>query len=146
MDESLLESTTSHLVKPEDLNHHGTLFAGQIAKWLVEAGVITAARLVGKPEDVVCVKINGLTFKRPINNGDLLEIRSKIANLGVTSITVYSEVIRRQDNITMVSNYITFVTVDRMNKPYKHGFILPENFAKRNSTICNEAAKLREMK
>ena len=26
----------SHLVKSEDLNHHGTLFAGRTAEWLVE--------------------------------------------------------------------------------------------------------------
>ena len=52
MDEKMLESTISHLVRPEDLNHHGTLFAGQTAKWLVEAGVIAAARLTGKAEDV----------------------------------------------------------------------------------------------
>lgn len=33
----------SHLVKSEDLNHHGTLFAGRTAEWLVEAGFVTAA-------------------------------------------------------------------------------------------------------
>jgi len=36
--------------KPEDLNHQGTLFAGQMAKWLAEAGLIAASRLVGRPE------------------------------------------------------------------------------------------------
>jgi len=146
VDVSLLESITAHLVKPEDLNHHGTLFAGQMAKWLVEAGVITAARLIGRPEDVVCVKINGLTFKKPINNGDLLEIRSKIVNLGLTSITVFSEVIRRQDKLSVVSNYATFVAVDRNNKPYKHGFALPEEYIALNTELCNEALKIREMR
>jgi len=146
MDVSLLESTTAHLVKPEDLNHHGTLFAGQMAKWLVEAGVIAAARLVGRPEDIVCVKINGLTFKKPINNGDLLEVKSKIVNLGSTSLTVFSEVIRRQDKLSVVSNYATFVAVDKNNKPYRHGFDLPADFIVRNSEICNEAQKIREMR
>jgi acyl-CoA hydrolase len=146
MDLSLLECTTLHLVKPQDLNHHGTLFAGQVASWLVEAGVITASRLVGKPEDIVCVKINGLTFKKPINNGDLLDLRSKIVNLGATSITVYSEVIRRQDNMNVVSNFITFVTVDQANKPYRHGFVLPEEFIAKNTAICAEAKKIREEK
>lgn len=39
----------SHLVKSEDLNHHGTLFAGRTAEWLVEAGFVTAAAEHGRP-------------------------------------------------------------------------------------------------
>jgi hypothetical protein len=34
-DEALLESVTLHLIRPEDLNHHGTMFAGQTGR---EAG------------------------------------------------------------------------------------------------------------
>ena len=48
LNETMFESKLMHLVRSEDLNHHGTLFAGQMAKWLVEAGVITASRLCGK--------------------------------------------------------------------------------------------------
>ena len=33
------------LVKSEDLNHHGTLFAGRSAEWFVEAGFIAAGAL-----------------------------------------------------------------------------------------------------
>ena len=143
MDISLLESITLHLVKPEDLNHHGTLFAGQTSRWLIEAGVITVASLIGKPEDVVCVKINGMTFKKPINNGDLLEIRSKVAHMGITSMTIFSEIIRRQDNVSMVTNFATFVIVDDRNKPYSHGLKLPEEYTAKNRQICEEAARMR---
>jgi acyl-CoA hydrolase len=114
-DEALLESVTLHLIRPEDLNHHGTMFAGQIAKWLIEAGLIAASKLVGKPEDVVCVQVNSLTFKKPLNNGDLIEIRSRIAHLGSSSITVYSEILRKKDTVPVVSNIATFVTVDKQN-------------------------------
>ena len=34
---------THHFVKSEDLNHHGTLFAGRTAEWFVEAGLMAAA-------------------------------------------------------------------------------------------------------
>src|SRR3989304_7181180 len=88
----LLESTLLHLVKPGDLNHPGTLFAGQMASWLVEAGFIAAARLCGKPEDIVCAQLNEMAFKKPINLGDIIEIKSRIAHLGSTSIAVYSQV------------------------------------------------------
>ena len=33
---------TSHLVKQEDLNHHGTLFAARAAAWFVEAAFVAA--------------------------------------------------------------------------------------------------------
>ncbi len=146
MGEILLETTLLHLVKPEDLNHHGTLYAGQMAKWLVEAGFITAARMCGKPEDVVCVRVNQMIFKRPVNNGDIIEIKSRIASLGLTSITVYSEVFRKEDMVPLVSNMAIFVTVDKNNKPYKHGFRLAEEYIARNRDIYEEALKTRGAK
>jgi len=35
-----LTMVTMRLVKSEDLNHHGTLFAGRTAEWFVESGRI----------------------------------------------------------------------------------------------------------
>ena len=142
-DELLLESTLLHMVRPQDLNHHGTLFAGQMASWLVEAGFIAAARLCGKPEDIVCVQINEMTFKKPINLGDVIEIKSQIAYLGSTSIAVQSHVFRKQDAAPLVSNMATFVTVDKNNKPYAHGLKLTEEYITRNRGIYDDAVKTR---
>ncbi len=146
LNETMLESMLLHLVRPEDLNHHGTLFAGQMAKWLVEAGFITASRLCGKTEDVVCVQVNGMTFKKPINNGDIIEIKSRIAYLGSTSLTVLSQVFTKQDATPLVSNMATFVTVDKENRPYKHGFKLSEEYIAKNRDIYQEALKIRPAK
>ena len=146
MNETALESMILHLVMPEDLNHHWTLFAGQMAKWLVEAGFITASRLCGKAEDVVCIQVNGMTFKKPINNGDIIEIKSRIAYLGSTSITVLSQVFRKQDATPLVSNMAIFVTVDKGNRPYKHGFKLSEEYIAKNRDIYQEALKIRPAK
>ena len=144
LDEAMLESVTLHLIRPEDLNHHGTMFAGQIAKWLIEAGLIAASKLVGKPQDVVCVQVNTLTFKKPLNNGDLIDIRSRIAYLGSTSITVHSEVFRKQDAVSVVSNMATFVTVNKQNEPYDHGFKLSEDYIAKNRDIYRAALMTRE--
>jgi len=43
------ETVVLHLIRPEDLNHHGILLAGEMVKWLVEAGLIAAFRWVGWP-------------------------------------------------------------------------------------------------
>jgi acyl-CoA hydrolase len=146
LSEAILELVILHLVRPQDLNHHGTLFAGQMAKWILEAGVITASRLCGRPEDVVCVQLNGMTFKKPINDGDLIEIKTKIAYLGSTSITVCNQVFRKQDIAPVVTSMATFVTVDKENKPYKHGFKLSKEYISKNGDIYEEALKIRARK
>jgi acyl-CoA hydrolase len=43
------ETVVLHLIRPEDFNHDATLLAGEMVKWLVEAGLIAAFRLVGWP-------------------------------------------------------------------------------------------------
>ena len=55
-------------MKSEDLNHHGTLFAGKTAMWFVESGFIAVASLT-HPENIVCLNIHGMLFKKPIGNG-----------------------------------------------------------------------------
>ena len=146
LNNAMLESTISHLIMPIDLNHHGTMFAGQMAKWLVEAGLIMASKLTGKPGDIVCVHLNGMTFKKPVNNGDLIEIKSRVAYLGSTSIPVYSQVFRKQDTAPLVTNMATFVTVDKEGRPYKHGLELAEEYIAKNHDIYEEAFKIRGSK
>ena len=46
----------THLVKSEDLNHHGTLFAARTASWFVESAFIAAACEHGDPSEIVCRK------------------------------------------------------------------------------------------
>ena len=79
--ELILETTTRHLVRPLDLNHHGTLFAGQMASWFVEAGFIAAASLGGKPDDIVCVQLNDMLFKKPVHLGDIIMVKTKMIQI-----------------------------------------------------------------
>jgi len=136
----------SHLIKPEDLQHHGTLFAGQMAKWLVEACFVAAARLVGKPEDVVCVQIHGMRFTKPARNGDIIEIRAKVALAGTTSITVGGEAYVNEEPVSSVSGMATFVTVDKQGVPYKHGITLSDEYIAQNRASYDEALRLRGIK
>jgi len=136
----------SHLIKPEDLQHHGTLFAGQMAKWLVEACFVAAARLVGKPEDVVCVQIHGMGFAKPAQNGDIIEIRAKVALTGTTSITVAGEAYLNEEPESSVSGMATFVTVDNQGTPYKHGVSLSAEYIAQNRASYDEARRLRGIK
>ena len=102
----------SHLVKSEDLNHHGTLFAGRSAEWLVESAFVAAASQHGRPQDILCVNIHGFTFKKPVEKGDIITFLSKVAKVGNTSITVYVKAMSEILGTTHVDGFLTFVCMD----------------------------------
>lgn len=117
--------TSVHLVKGEDLNHHGTLYAGRTAEWFVESGFISAASMT-KPENIVCLKIHGMTFTRPIRKGELVTFTSRVVLTGETKIVSNIEV--RAGGKLAVRGFITFIHVDLDGKPLPHGIVLvPES-------------------
>ena len=79
---------TVRLVKSEDLNHHGTLFAGRTAEWFVESGFVSAASLI-HPKHIVCLKIHGMYFTKPVRPGQILKFSSKIFPLSKFSLFVF---------------------------------------------------------
>ena len=116
----------SRLVKSEDLNHHGTLFAGRTAEWFVESAFIAAASTMGDPEKVVCLNIHGFVFKTPIKRGEIVKFSSKVAKVGKTSIVVYTKMDMELSKITPVEGFITFISVDENGKKVPHGLVLNE--------------------
>jgi acyl-CoA hydrolase len=122
MEKRIIEPKTtyiSRLVKSEDLNHHGTLFAGRTAEWFVEAGFISAATLVS-PEGIVCLKIHGMHFTKPARSGQILKFASKVVYTGRSSMISYVEVVSDNDNSPFVSGFITFIYVDENTNPISH--------------------------
>jgi acyl-CoA hydrolase len=112
-----------HVVMSADLNHHGTLFAGQGAKWFVEAGFIAAAALTA-PENIVCVNIHGMKFKKPVAAGTIINYVSKVILAGKTRLVSYVKAIKSKNAELIVDGFITFVNVDRDGHPSPHGIIL----------------------
>jgi acyl-CoA hydrolase len=112
-----------HLVKSEDLNHHGTLFAGRTAEWFVEAGFISAAAIT-HPENIVCLQIHGMKFTKPIKKGELACIESKVVHAGKTRLVSFIRI--TTSDIAVVEGFITFVHVDLEGKSLPHGLeIIP---------------------
>ena len=107
-----------HLVKGEDLNHHRTLFAGRDAEWVVEAGFIAAASLL-PPVNVVCVKVHGMLFRRPVHPGEIIRFESKVVLTGRTRLVSYVRALVGEE--LAVDGFITFVYVDEQGKPQPHG-------------------------
>lgn len=137
------EYTISHLVKSEDLNHHGTLFAGRSAEWLVEAGFIAAAAEHRRPQDVVCVNIHGFVFKTPVGKGTVLTLYSRIVKVGKSSITVYVRAFDEIEHTQNVDGFLTFVCVEPdTNKPKPHDIVLDEPQSPEEERVRERAADL----
>lgn len=131
--------TTYHLVKSEDLNHHGTLYAGRTAEWFVESGFIAAASLT-KPENIVCLKIHGMTFTAPVPPGSLACFESKVVFTGKTRIVVCIKLIVNGQQV--VKGFITFVNVDAHTTPLPHGITI-EPVTEEEKSLYEEAKGLK---
>ena len=112
-----------HVVMGVDLNHHGTLFAGQGAKWFVEAGFIAAAALTA-PENIYCVNIHGMQFKKPVPVGTVVNYESKVVLAGKTSLVSYVKATNSKNRELIVDGFITFVHVGLDKRPLPHGLII----------------------
>ena len=115
-----LQHTTNHLVKGEDLNHHGTLFAGRCAEWTVESGFIAVAYEL-QPQNVVCLTLHGIEFLHPVRAGHIITFTSQIVRTGRSTVTVYVEVRDcREPSIMVARGFITFCYVDEDTKAMPH--------------------------
>lgn len=128
------------LVKSEDLNHHGTLFAGKTAMWFVESGFIAVAGIT-HPENIVCLNIHGMLFKKPIANGHVVRFESKVVLAGRTRLVAYVKVLGNRDEEFLLDGFISFIHVDRQGVPVP-GIVIeatdPEDIA-----LQEQAGKLR---
>jgi acyl-CoA hydrolase len=122
---------THHLVRSEDLNHHGTLFAGRSSEWFIEAGFIATAGCI-PPENIVCRNVHGMTFARPVNLGEIIRFESKVIDAGRTHLVALIHMLGK-DGDEIVRGFITFVSVDKEAKPFAHGIVItpasPEDIA-----------------
>jgi acyl-CoA hydrolase len=108
----------NHLVKGEDLNHHGTLFAGRGAEWFVEAGFIAAANYL-PAKYVLCMKIHGMAFKRPVRPGQVVRFESAIVWTGKSRLIAHVRGAVKGEEA--IEGFMTFVYVDEEGKTRPHG-------------------------
>ena len=114
----IISITTHHFVKSEDLNHHGTLFAGRTAEWFVEIGLMAAAVYV-PPGNIVCAKIHGMTFARPVKLGETVQFTGKVVLTGRSRLVTNIRMCVRDGEV--LNGFITFVNVDQEGRSLPHG-------------------------
>lgn len=111
---------TRKLIKPGDLNARGTLFGGQLLKWIdEEAAIYCMCQLDGK--NIVTKIMSEIDFISSAKLGDVIEIGCELITLGTTSITIKC-IVRNKDTqrVIIVIDKIVFVAVDEDGKPKAH--------------------------
>ncbi len=125
-------------VKSENLNHHGTLFAGTIAEWLFEAAFFSATSLL-KAKNLLFLKINEMNCYKPVYPGGIVHYKSKIVYAGKTSLTIYICANEQETNDKIADGFVTYVHVDEKFVPLIHN--LEINIHTEEDIELNKTAK-----
>jgi acyl-CoA thioesterase YciA len=112
---------TRKLIKYEDLNSRGSLFGGQLLKWIdEEASIYTVCQL--ETNKIVTKLMSEINFMKPAYLNDIIEIGVDVVSFGRTSITL--EVVARikdTKNEILKIDEMVFVSIDENGRPIPHG-------------------------
>jgi len=79
------------VVRTEHLNHKGSLFGGQLLRWVDECAYM-AAKMDFPENNLVTRAMSQVEFKKGITNGTILQFNTVLEKLGETSATYKVEV------------------------------------------------------
>jgi len=115
------------LIKPEDLNAHGTLFGGSVLAWVDEEAAIYVICQLGKG-NIATKFMSEIDFVSSAKLGDIIEIGMETVSLGKTSITVKCEVRHKFTRKPIIRiDKIVFVHLDEDGRPKPNGIKKPVN-------------------
>ncbi len=117
---------TRKLIKPGDLNARGTLFGGQVLKWIDEEAAIFAVCQLSQ-RNIVTKAMSEINFVASAKTGDIVEIGCELVSVGTTSITIACEVRNKDTKQSIIKiDKIVFVLLDENGKPTPHGKTLDD--------------------
>jgi acyl-CoA hydrolase len=113
------ELTFRFLAEPTDVNFGGKVHGGAVMKWIDQAGYACAAGWAGSY--CVTVYVGGIQFERPIQVGQIVEVRAQLVHTGSTSMHVAVDVAARDTTAEQAERtthcLMVFVAVDAERKP-----------------------------
>ena len=111
--------TLSQLMHLEHANLLGNVHGGWIMKLADEAGALACMRHAQKK--VVTVAIDSMTFRQPINLGDLVILHAEVTYTGRTSMEATVEVIAENpltgERTHTNTAYLVYVALDDQDRP-----------------------------
>jgi acyl-CoA thioesterase YciA len=113
------ELTVRTIAMPADTNANGDIFGGWVMSRMDQAGGIASVeRAKGR---VVTVKVDAMTFIRPVKVGDVLCVYTEIESIGRSSMKIHVEAFaqRFMTHITekVTDATFTFVAIDDAGRP-----------------------------
>jgi len=72
------ETVSHRLVLPADANHHGTLYAGSLLRYALEAAYAAGTRGVGPAANLMLRRVVSLECRRSVPVGALVELRGAV--------------------------------------------------------------------
>ena len=107
------------IVMPGQCNSLGTVFGGQVMSWIDVCAAVAAQRFCGR--EVVTASMDSLSFKGPIQLGEVAVIRARVNWSGKSSMEVgcrvESENPRTRERRHTSTAYLTFVALGGDRKP-----------------------------
>lgn len=112
---SIFYMTSYKLVMPEQTNHYGFLFGGNLLKWVDETAWM-AVSMDYPTLRFVTIGMNAVEFRKGAQCGSILRFDVGMSRLGRTSITYHVSVYKRELGTEvdeeMFKTEITFVRVN----------------------------------
>ena len=111
--------TIRTLAMPADTNPSGDIFGGWVlAQMDLAAGIMAAKRAKGR---VATVALDGMSFHRPVNVGDVVSCYAKVTRIGRSSMTVEVEAHvnrgRIEEQVKVTEGRFTMVAIDDDGRP-----------------------------
>lgn len=115
------------LIKPTDLNAHGTLFGGSVLAWIDEEAAIYVTCQLGKG-NIATKFMSEIDFVSSAKLGDIIEIGMETVQFGTSSITIRCLVRHKFTLQTIIRiDKIVFVHISEEGKAIPHGVTEPAN-------------------
>ena len=112
------EITTYRLILPADANHFGTLYAGSLLKFGLEAAYAAATRGVGSKANLMLRRVLSVECRRAVPVGTLVEIKGAILQVRQCHIVVGVVGMPLADgDVPWMDGLFGFVQVDKTGLP-----------------------------
>ncbi len=118
----------TEMVLPNDTNTLHNLMGGRLMHWMDIVAAIAAQKHCNRI--VVTASADNISFKEPINLGNVVTLRSQVTRAFNSSMEVFIEVtaedIPASKKIMTHRAFFTFVAVDQNGKPIEIPQVVPE--------------------
>lgn len=121
-----MKTITHHYIRMEQMNHHGSLYAGVLTDWMTEAAFFGVVQVLGRRDHVVMCAVQDFRFAAPAELGDILAFQYKLEHTGKSSLTIAAEARDMLNPERLIASCkVVFVNTDENGKSAPHGLEMP---------------------